>query len=310
MSIDVEPKDLRKVVQLVANSEGWSRNQTRYNIDLSQYIGGNPQAILNQTPAEFIEAFQRAWFTTQEKRPTDFNGPKVAVTELAVQDGILSTKGVRTDYFTLWGLPQAAKELFTRHEAEVVINRATRLGDALYKANLPWGLCTHNLLLDKNGDVFGMVRSRSQGFHSGRLSTTEEEQTETFDSSAFATSARSFWEELRLRIPQKRVRLLGVAEEKGGAYPAYAFVTETDLTPKKLVERWRKAKDYNENTALLLIPMTQIDTWVNQDQDKINPQVWGPHLVRGNITPDAIIQLHPTSSWRMSLAREYSYLAK
>lgn len=306
MPIDVEPKDLGKVVQLVANSEGWCRNQTRYNIDLSVYIGGKIDAVLNQTPPEFIEAFQCAWFTTKEKRPTDFNGPKVAVTELAVKDGILFTRGVRTDYFTLWGLPQAAKELFAKHEAEVVINRATKAGDALYKTNLPWGLCTHNLLLDSNGDVYGMVRSQSQGFHSGRLSTTEEEQTVPADSSAFATSARSFWEELRLRIPQKRVRLLGVAEEKGAAYPAYAFITETDLTPKKLVERWRKAKDYTENTALFLIPMTQIDTWANQDLDRINPDVWGQHLVTGNITPDAIIQLHPTSSWRMSLAKTYS----
>lgn len=310
MGIDTEPKDLGKVVQLVANSEGWSRNQTRYNIDSSVYIGGNPQAPLNKTPAEFIEAFKRAWFTTKEKRPTDFNGPKVAVTELAVKNGILSTRGVRTDYFTLWGLPQAAPELFAKHEAKVVINRATKLGDALYKANLPWGLCTHNLLLDSNGDVYGMVRSRSQGFHSGRLSITEEEQTEPADSSAFATSARSFWEELRLRIPQKRVRLLGVAEEKGVAYPAYAFVTETDLKPRKLVERWRKAQDYNENTALLLIPITQIDQWANQDQDKVNPGIWGQHLIGGNITSDAIIQLHPTSSWRMRLAKEYTYLAK
>lgn len=306
MAIDVEPKDLGKVVQLVAKPQGWSREQTRYHVDPTIYVGGNPGAYQNHTPRELATPLNEAYEITKRQRPTDFNGSKVYVRELAVRDGMLTTKAIRTDYFTLWGLPQAAPELFAQHEREVVINRATKPGEALYIPTLPWGACSHNILLDTNGDVYAMVRSRSQGFYAGRLSVTQEEQTELEDSSPFKTSVRSFTEELAIYLPQRKVRLLGVAEEKGAAYPSYAFVTETDLSPKELVRRWRKARDYNENIALILIPMTQIDKWTDQKQDKIDPQVWKPQLIAGNINQDAIIELHPTSTWRMNLAREYT----
>ena len=153
-----------------------------------------------------------------------------------------------------------------------------------------------------------MVRSQSQGFNAGRVSVTEEEQTDVEDSSFFATSARSFKEELSLRVPQRRIKLLGVAMEKGAAYPAYAFVTETDLKPTKLVEGWRKARDYNENTALFAVPMTKVDGWINTEE--ISPEVWSQHLLAGGIAHDAKLRLHATSAWRIYLGREYSYLAK
>lgn len=308
MAIETQSKDFGKIVQLVANTEGWSNKQTRYRINTSVYIGGNPTENLERVPDQLREPLQRAWLTTRDQRPTDFNGPKVAVTRLEVMDGILITEGVRTDYFTLWGLPKAAPELFERHEAEVIINKAIIEGNALYVPNLPWGICTHNIVLDKNGDTLMMVSSASHGFHAGKGSVTEERQTEPQELSFFVTSSSSFKKELGLTIPQGRVRLLGVAEEKGVAYPAFALVGHADMLVADLVKKWQKAEAYRQNKALIVVPMSQVDRWIGQDV--IGPEVWGSHFLAGDINPDANIQLHPTSSWRMQLVQEYSRSAR
>lgn len=309
MNIDVEPKDLGKVVQLVAKNDGWTREHTLFQIDRTSYIGGNPNADFNKTPESLASSLLQAWLTTRELRPNDFNGSKVAVSRLAVIEGLLVVTGVTTDYFTLWGLPKtdATKELFKDHEREIVINRVIP-PTAVYATQLPWGACSHNTLLDRNGDILMMVRSLSQGFNAGRVSVTEEEQTEPTDSSVFATSARSFKEELNLEIPQRRVRLLGVAMEKNAAYAAFAYITQTDILATDLVKKWKRAKDYNENTALFVVPMTQVDKWTNTHD--VTSDIWGQHLLAGDIAPDATLRLHATSPWRIDLAKKYSYLAK
>ncbi|MDO8638379.1 MAG: hypothetical protein Q7R43_02300 [Candidatus Daviesbacteria bacterium] len=305
MSIDVEPRDLGKVVQLVAKSDGWKAEDIWYSIDHSILITGNPDPrIAHQTPPELIQPLRAAWLTTQERRPNDFNGPKVAVRRLAVRDGILEIDAVGTDYFTLWGLPQAdvSKPLFAEHERQVVIKNKAR-DYASYETDLPWGICSHNVLLDPNGDVFLMVRSMDQGFNAGRISATQEEQMEPEDGSPFSTSQRSFSEELHLWVPERRISLAGVAMEKGAAYPAFGFIAETDVLPKNMLKRWRKARDYNENTALFAVPMTQIDRWMSADE--ITSDIWQADFLAGNIAPDARLKLHNTSAWRLDLARRY-----
>lgn len=316
MDIDVEPKDLGSVVQLVAKSAGWKPKETRYTLN-PIYIGGDPNpSIENRTPESLIKPLQAAWLTTREKRPTDFNGLKVAVQRLSVIDGILMTEGVITDYFTAWGLPKAdaSRDLFAEHERQVVINRIDAPNVA-YETNIPWAVCSHNILLDRNGDVLMMVRSQSQGFNAGRVSVTEEEQMEpTLDVSPFSASFRSFHEELDLIVPPQRMRLLGVALEKGAAYPAYAFVAETNISAtdteeqEKLINSWKRARDYSENTALFVVPMTQVEGWIGAEE--VTPEIWNPHKLAGNIAKDAKLKLHATSSWRIELARRYSYLAK
>lgn len=306
MSIDVEPGDLGKVIQLVAKSNGWKKEETRFTIDRSVLITGNPDpGIVHQTPSELIQPLRAAWLTTKEKRPNDFNGPKVAVRRLAVVDGVLETDAVRTDYFTLWGLPQAedSKPLFAEHERLVVVNRADS-PNALYETNIPWGICSHNTLLDRNGDILFMIRSMSQGFNQGRVSVTEEEQMEPDDSTPFFASYRSFTEELDLLVPEQRISLLGVALEKGAAYPAYAFVGESAVLARDIVDSWRRARDYNENTALFVVPMTQIDRWMSTDA--VTSEVWQANFLAGNIAPDAKLRLHNTSAWRLDLARKFT----
>lgn len=307
MSISVEAINLGKVVQLVANNEGWRRVDTRYRLDKSTYIGGNPEATFNQSPKQLLEPYKEAWLTTQKLRPTDYNRSKVAIRVLAVTDGILSTEGVTTDYYTLWGLPktEATKPLFAEHEKSVVVNRVSS-PNALYIAELPWGACTHNTLLDKNGDVLMMVRSQSQGFNAGRVSVTEEEQTEVEDLSTFATATRSFAEELGLSVEERAIRLLGVAMEKGAAYPAFAFVTQTDVLAKDITQKWREL-DSTENTALFSVPIAQVGKWTATDE--VGPDIWGQYLLAGGISPDAKLKLHATSAWRIGLAKEYASAA-
>jgi len=308
--IDVEPRDLGPVVQLVAKPDGWKPEETRYNLN-PIYIGGDPNpSIVNHTPRDLSEPLRAAWLTTEEKRPNDFNGLKVAATRIAVIDGVLQTDAVITDYFTAWGLPKAdaSKDLFAEHERQVVINRVAA-PDAVYETDIPWAVCSHNTLIDRNGRILMMVRSQSQGFSAGRISATEEEQMEpTLDFSPFVASFRSFHEELNLIVPPRRVRLLGVALERGAAYPAYSFVAEADEKAEDIIEKWRRARDFNENTALFAVEMTVVDEWLNATE--ITPDIWQDSLLAGDIAHDAKLKFHPTSPWRIGLVKVYSYLAK
>jgi len=306
MGIDLESKRLGGVVQLVANTEGWKMQQTEYHLNPNLFITGNPN-VSSQISSELAAPLGRAWQTTKELRPTDSNGLKVGVNRIIVKDGKFITEGYITDYFTLWGIPRAAQEEFARHSEEVIINRA-QSPDALYETSLPWGLCSHNTLLDENGDVLMMIRGRGQGFHAGRISVTEEEQMDPDrDVDPFNASYASYWEELGIFVPPTTIKLLGVAMEIGAAYPAYSFIGNASAVSRDIVEKWRSARDYNENTSLFSVPMSQIDKWLVKDE--VTSDVWGEYLLEGDIAPDAVLNFHPTSPWRLGLVREYSKLA-
>lgn len=309
MPIDTEPKDLGPVIQLVAKSDGWTLQETQYRLK-PEYIGGDPSPYLvNATPQNLIELLRDAWLTTRDKRPNDHNGLKVAVRRLAVIDGILQTDGVVTDYFTAWGLPKAdaSKDLFAEHERQVAINR-DKAPNAIYETNIPWAVCTHNVLLDPNGRILMMVRSQSQGFQAGRVSVTEEEQMEpTLDISPFAAAYRSYHEELRLVVAPQSMRVLGVALEKGAAYPAYCVVAETDALAQDIVDSWRRARDFNENTALFAVEMSEVDRWLASGE--ITSDIWHKSLLSGDIAVDAKLKFHATSPWRINLVRRYSMVS-
>ena len=124
------------------------------------------------------------------------------------------------------------------------------------------------------------------------------------DPTPFTVSIRSFKEELNLTILPRSIRLLGVALEKEAAFAAYCFVAETKEKTSGIVAKWRKAKRFLENTALLAVEMTDIDNWLKADE--ILPGLWYPSLLAGDIASDAKLNFHPTSPWRINLAREYA----
>lgn len=303
MSIDIEPRNLGAIVQLVAKSDGWKPEETRYRLT-PIYIGGDPNSpIADHTPENLKELLRAAWLTTKEKRPTDFNGLKVAVSRLAVRDGVLITDGYITDYFTLWGIPRAAEEQFQKHSEEIVVNKA-KAPEALYETSLPWGISTHNVLLDENGDVLMLIRAQDQGFHAGRVSLTEEEQMDPDrDFDPFNAAYTSYWEELGIFVPTSTVRLLGVAVEIGAAYPAYCFIANTNLVAASIVEKWRGAQDYRENTSIFAVPMSKIDEWL---KDQITSETWHEYHLAGNIDKNAVLSLHPTVPWRVALTKQYT----
>lgn len=214
--------------------------------------------------------------------------------------------GVVTDYFTAWGLPKAdaSKGLFAEHEKQVVINQES-VPNAAYETNLPWAVCTHNILLDPNGRILMMVRSQSQGFHAGRVSVTEEEQMEpTLDISPFSAAFRSYHEELALITRPQEMRLLGIALEKGAAYPAYCFIATTDELASNIETKWRKARDFNENTALFAVEMSDVDRWLAVSE--VTSDIWSKAFLAGNISLDAKLRFHATSPWRIGLAKSYT----
>ena len=149
-----------------------------------------------------------------------------------------------------------------------------------------------------------MIRSMTQGFHAGRVSLTEEEQMDPDrDFSPFNAAYTSFYEELGIFVPTASVRLLGVAMEEGAAYPAYAFIAESSKTARQIVETWQTAPDHNENTSLFAVPMNQIDSW---NRDEVTPDIWGPNYLAGKLDPDAKLNLHSTTPWRIALAKAYT----
>src|SRR5688572_9456309 len=101
MSIEFKAQDFPGVVQLVANTEGWGEEDIffSYNPD---YKGGDPKrkGIAADDP------LKKAWLTTQNQRPDDFNGPKVSLEGLAAVQNKLKLETRATDYFTLWGIPK------------------------------------------------------------------------------------------------------------------------------------------------------------------------------------------------------------
>lgn len=201
------------------------------------------------------------------------------------------------------GIPRVLPDLFKRHSKEVVINHASP-PDASYSTCIPWGLATHNILLDENGDVLLMVIGQGQGFHAGRVSITETEQMDPdTDSDPFNTAYRSYWEELGILVPPSTQRLLGVAVEIREAYPSYCFIANTNLVVAKIVDKWAGAKDYKENAALCAVPMSRIDEWL---KDEITSETWHEFYLAGQIAPDTVLTLHPIVPWRIELIKKYT----
>ena|SRR3989344_6746776 len=89
--IEVAPRRVGKATLLVTNTAGWHLQDTRFNLDTTTIITGNPN-IVSQTPEDLRDSLERAWLLTQEQRPMDINGPKVAVSRITLEKGILSTE--------------------------------------------------------------------------------------------------------------------------------------------------------------------------------------------------------------------------
>lgn len=293
-------KEIGGAIELVSNPEGWSTDQIEFHLNPNLFLSGNPDKS-PQTPESLRGALQAAWQKTKEVREPagDFDAPKVTVRRVEVVEGKLVAYTALTDYFTLWGIPQAAPEIYQRFLSEMPKSHETEV---------PNGISTQNILLTRDGEVVFLVRSRGTGFYGGRLSLSLDEQMDPHvDMTPHNAAYRGYWEELGLFIPHQNIKCLGVAAEKGAAYTSWCFVAVTDKDAESIRKSWKKAKDYNENGALLIVPLHELDEWIKEplSEVKIEPEIWRPKDVEGRIDPKSVLQVHPTVPWRANLLKKF-----
>ncbi len=257
------------------------------------------QSIANADEAYASARLYPSWKRTRDLRPNDFNGTKVSLRGLTFHNSALTLHYGATDYFTLWGLPAANKEV---HEQSIqdLVNRLS--------TELPVGVATDNILLlrpegSEQLNVLMKVSSSGAGFAAGRAAMTIEEQVELTDGHPFATPVRAYKEELGLEVKPEDVRLLGVCMQTVYAYAGLGFVTTTTTSEETLLESWKGAKDYNEATALFVVPVVRLGEWL-QDGG-VKPDVWEKYASDTRVASGAALQLHPTVLWRATLLKEY-----
>jgi hypothetical protein len=267
----VLPQEIGGVIPIVEFPQGLILRQTDFYFDPEDIVSGNPE--MNKSKGNII--LRDAFEITRTKRPNDFNGIKAALRQISVENNELTVTAGCTDYFTLWGLPQASPELHQSTISDIV---------RLKKTVNPLGISIHNILITQNGKVVVRVGSSTGAFSAGKISITHEEQMDpNIDINPFNTSVRGFYEEQGLLIPDGKTKLLGIAAEKNSAYTSFCFVGLTNKTEKEINEAWKKAPDYKETNSMDIIPI-----------DKAL-----------NIPDKKGINLHPTVIWRLSLLKKY-----
>ena len=236
-------------------------------------ITGNPEKKVPRNANSKI--LRRSFETTCSKRPNDFNGPKVTLRELSIENNKLNITAGLTDYFTLWGLPQTSLDLHQTTTKEIVLQR---------KTENPLGISIHNILITKNGKAVVRVSSPTGGFSAGRTSVTHEEQMDpNSDINPFNTSLRGFYEEQGLIIPTGQTKLLGIAKELGSAYVCFCFLGLTNKSDDEIMDSWKRVPDYSETNSMRII---SIDKALGLPKEKG-------------------VNLHPTVLWRLKLLEKH-----
>lgn len=310
MAIEIAPRRVGGIIQLIGNSEGWRPNQVDHSFNPGKYWTGNPNPIFPSTTPEHLRAVvTAAWELSFVERPNDTNEFKCLVDSTGVRnDGRLFIATSLGDYRTVVRFAKANPELFQEHERNVIVNRASKEGEALYVPTAPSAGVLHNVLTDKNGDVLMLARSRDQAFHQGAISTTSEEQMDPArDLDPFNAAFTCHWEEMGIFVPSSSLRLLGVAFEDNTTYLAISSIANTELSAAQIVPRWLSAPDRKENTALFAVPVNRLDEW---KKGEINIETWHKYHLAGDVKPDAVFFLHPSSAWRMEQAEAYMRSAR
>ena len=297
-SAEFTHREVGGVREILSFPKGLRANEVEYQLYPFDYLTGDP-SVNHRTPDAMTMDLTRAWQRTQEAREPfgDTNGLKVSVKGLGFspvgRTGLIVVGGL-TDYFTLWGLPQVAPLLQERFLNEMARFQGTKV---------PNGLSAHTIILTSDNRVVMMVRSQSQGFHTGRVSLSIEEQTDPDkDATPFNTPYRGIWEELGIISSPQDLRLLGVGAERALAYTCFCFVSHVDADEETLRQAWKGAQDHNEASALFLVPLEELDRWTGTE---ISPEVWLPYSKDSAIASDAILQPHPTVLWRADLLKKH-----
>lgn len=274
--------------------EGLGPEHVRFHLDTETQLSGSPDLVY-LAPPEFRSALTEAYQRTKDIREPkgDFNGPKVSLNRLLVENKQLVVDSSLTDYFTLWGLPGVSPELHERYLKELNGNRETMV---------PNGIGTHDIVITSD-DAILMVRSRAQGFHAGRISLSFEEQMDAeTDPDIHSAAQRGIQEELAIEVPANKIKLLGAAAEAGLNYTNFCFVTRVDKTREELIELWKRAPDHNEASALFAVQLEDLTSW---PMEGVPEDIWKPYDSEKRIAPGTTLQFHPTVDWRINLLNQY-----
>lgn len=279
------------VIPLVTRPGGWSYGDILFRHHPGLLVTGG---LGNPKPTDFQAQLTAAYNHTLENRPADFNGPKVGLRSLSVQDGRLIVDTGSTDYFTLRGIPFAAPDLHKEAIRELRTQGQTEI---------PTGISAHTILLLAENEAVMTINTSRHGFAPGRLSLTFEGQMDPppRDRTPFHTARRELREELGREVRLGDIRLLAVAAETGSSYTSWCFIVPTKGTPETVKKSWEGAKT-REASALLIAPVTELKQILLPDNQA---QAIQQYVVAGSLDPRKTITPHATVPWRYDCLKDY-----
>ncbi len=301
LSSERKPIIVGGVTELISFPKGLTSKQIEFSFDPSFITTGNPES---ESQSPYQEQLMAAWQRTQEIRGSqgDFNGPKVTLSSIGLERGVLQVTIGLTDYFTLWGLPGASPELHAQAKEELLTKGST---------DIPLGISNHPTVLvqnpSDNDDVKLLARlsSRGGGFSAGRVALTFEEQQEPTDLGIHAAIHRGLREEIGeagASVQPDNIKVLSFGLENAAAYIAVSSVTAVTATEDEVRQSIQKAPDHKETSAFFLIPVADLDR-IAETQNIA--EILKPYDTQGVLPPDAALQLHPTVLWRISCLQKF-----
>lgn len=274
------------VIPLVSRPGGWGYADVLFRHHPEILLTGDPG---KSSSIQLGEAYDH----TLTNRPKDFNGPKVTLRSLSVQDGKLKIDTGSTDYFTLRGIPFVAPDLHKQAIEELNTQSQTEI---------PTGVSAHTILLAGDQAVM-TINTSGHGFAPGRLSLTFEGQMDPppKDRTPFHTARRELQEELGRRVHLGDIRLLAVAAETGSAYTSWCFVIPVKGTPNSIREAWEGVKT-REASALLVAPIAELGQILLPETPA---EALQKYIVGGSLDPEKTVNPHATVPWRYDCLTGY-----
>lgn len=281
---------------LLTNPKGWRSSDFTIQVKSAPALTGDPKK--NSLDLKTKKQLKKAFLLTKEKRPNDFNGSKLSVQKIEP-----TTKGVKiitrkTDYFTIWGLPQGAPKLFEQSNKDFINSNESSLPAALYSA------C---FVITKDNKALMGVSSPGHGFGSGRLSFGFEEQAEVYDKTPVDTAKRGLKEEFGINSLKKDIVVLGLGKSLTIAYLSVYCVIFVNKTAKEASGYREKAQDQDEHSGMLAVPLNKVSTML---RDEIPARIAQKYLVSGKLDTNTSLIQHIANQPRWKLTKKYLRVIK
>lgn len=312
----VKSGEIGGAILLWESPEGLSSPDVHFSLQRDKEVSGDPEADTWITNRELREKYAEAAAHTREVRTPfgDTDDPKVTIHKIGTDEKKVSIEGRLSRYFVLWGLPHKAETVWRRGIEELKQEKET---------DVPFGNSTHNMLLVKNSEsgepmLVMMAVNAKHGFAAGKLTPTfEHQQNPQLHKNPIDAVIAGFKKELGLDIPEKNIRLHGVAVETRSAYVCTIHIADMSdtLTEQDVIRAWGGKPEWRQGTALLFVPVHQLHSWLTED---IPASVWSKSLQhkrtaaeaenaegKVELTEGENYKLHHTGPLRIVLLQKY-----